>query len=206
MTEKEQMDSFLFAEFKNGNSRAFDKIFNDHYQNLCRLAQSIVHDEDNAHSLVQQVFINLWESRESLGHVERMTPYFTVMVRNQCLNFVKREKRNAKLSDLPDNSYSENTTEKQIDTIDFEEQLMIALASLPERCKMAFEYSRFENLTNKEIAQKMEITVKGVEALIGRSLKSLRISLLEYLPAVRSRKIKDTILFTLFRLTGKPKK
>jgi len=199
MTEKEQVDSFLFEEFKNGNSRAFDKIFNDHYQNLCRLAFSIVQDEDNAHSLVQQVFINLWESRESLEHVERLAPYFTAMVRNQCLNFVKREKKNTKLSDIPVDSYSENTTDKQIDIHDFEEQLMIALASLPERCKMAFEYSRFENLTNKEIAQKMEISVKGVEALIGRSLKSLRISLLEYLPAVRSSKIKDTILFMLFR-------
>jgi len=200
MTEKEQIDSFLFEEFKNGNPRAFDKIFNDHYQNLCRLAYTIVHDEDNAHSLVQQVFINLWESRDSLDHIERLTPYFTVMVRNQCLNFVKREKRNTKLSDIPSNSYSENTTEKQIETIDFEEQLMIALATLPERCKKAFEYSRFENLTNKEIAQKMEISVKGVEALIGRSLKSLRISLFEYLPAVRSRKIKDTLLFMLLRL------
>ncbi|MEI7523896.1 MAG: RNA polymerase sigma-70 factor [Mariniphaga sp.] len=203
MTEKEQMDRFLFEEFKNGNSRAFDKIFNDHYQNLCRLAYSIVHDQDNAHSLVQQVFINLWESRESLGHVEQLAPYFTVMVRNQCLNFVKREKRNTKLSDLPANSYSENTTDKQIDTLDFEEQLMIALASLPERCKMAFEYSRFENLTYQEIALKMEITVKGVEALIGRSLKSLRISLFEYLPAVRRGKIKDILLLSLTKITRK---
>jgi len=40
------MDSFLFEEFKKGNSRAFDKIFNDHYQNLCRFAFSFVHAED----------------------------------------------------------------------------------------------------------------------------------------------------------------
>ena len=197
------MDSFLFEEFKNGNSRAFDKIFNDHYPNLCRLAFSIVHDEDNAHSLVQQVFINLWESRESLEHVERLAPYFTAMVRNQCLNFVKREKKNTKLSEIPADSYSENTTDKQIDMDDFEEQLIIALTSLPERCKMAFEYSRFENLTNKEIALKMEITIKGVEALIGRSLKLLRISLSEYLPSRKGGKIKDTILFMLFRMAGK---
>ena len=179
----ERMNGFLFEELKSGNSRAFDKIFNDHYQNLCRFAYSIVHDEDTAQSLTQQVFINLWENRTLLDRIDRLTPYLTTMVRYHCLNFIKREKRNTKLSDIPAGAQVENTTDNQIDFQDFEEQLIIALTSLPERCKMAFEYSRFENFTNKEIAQKMEISTKGVEALIGRALKSLRISLSEYLPS-----------------------
>jgi RNA polymerase sigma-70 factor, ECF subfamily len=201
MTERERLDSFLFEEFKNGNSRAFDKIFNDHYQNLCRFAYSIVHDQDTAQSLVQQVFINLWETRGSLDNVERLVPYFTAMVRNQCLNFVRREKRNTRLTEIPANSHYDNTTQDQIDIHDFEEHLIIALTSLPERCKMAFEYSRFENLTNREIALKMDISVKGVEALIGRSLKQLRVLLSDYLPAARKGKIKDLILIMLLRLS-----
>ena len=201
MIEREQMDGFLFEELKKGNSRAFDKIFNNHYQNLCRFAYSIVHDEDTSKSLVQQVFISLWETRSSMEHVEKLVPYLASTVRNHCLNFVKREKRNTKLSDIPANSHSENTTEYQIDIDDFEEHLIIALASLPERCKIAFEYSRFENLTNKEIALKMDISVKGVEALIGRALKSLRISLADYLPSAKDVKIKDSILFMLIRMS-----
>ncbi len=197
MTERERMDSFLFEEFKSGNSRAFDKIFNDHYPNLCRFAYSMVHDQDTSQSLVQQVFINLWESRGSLEHVERLIPYFTAMVRNQCLNFIRREKRNTRLAEIPANSQYDNATQEQIDMHDFEEHLIIALTSLPERCKMAFEYSRFENLTNKEISMKMDISVKGVEALIGRSLKLLRISLSDYLPSSKKSKIKDLILFML---------
>jgi len=197
MVEKEQMDNFLFEELKSGNTRAFDKVFNCYYQNLSLFANSIVHDEDNAQSLVQQVFISLWESRASLGHIERLAPYLTAMVRNQCLNHIKREKRNIKVSDVSPNSQCENTTENQINIDDFEEHLIIALASLPVRCKMAFEYSRFENLTNNEIAQKMGITVKGVEALIGRALKLLRISLAEYLPSAKSGKLSETILFML---------
>ena len=200
MAERERMDSFLFEELKKGNSRAFDKIFNDHYQNLCRFAYSIVHDQDMSQSLVQQVFINLWETRGSLNNVERLVPYFTAMVRNQCLNFIKREKRNARLTEIPANSHFDNATQDQIDIHDFEEQLIIALAELPDRCKTAFEYSRFENLTNKEISMKMDISVKGVEGLIGRSLKLLRISLSDYLPSSRKSKIKDLILFMLLKL------
>ena len=203
MVEKEQLDRFLFEEFKSGNSRAFDKIFTNHYPNLVRFAYSIVHDEDTAQGLVQQAFIHLWENRASLDHVEQLTPYLTTMVRNQCLNFIKREKRNLKMADIPADAQTENTTENQVDMHDFEEQLIIALSTLPVRCKMAFEYSRFENFTNKEIAHKMDISTKGVEALIGRALKSLRISLSEYLPSAKSGKIKDSILFMLFGIAGK---
>jgi len=102
------------------------------------------------------------------------------------------------LDNIPVNSQSENTTDNQIDVQDFEEQLTIALGSLPQRCREAFEYSRFENFTNKEIAQKMEISTKGVEALIGRSLKSLRISLSEYLPSSKISKYRCPILFSIF--------
>lgn len=200
MNERVRLDGFLFEELKAGNTRAFDKIFNDHYPNLCRFAYSVVHDEDTAHSLVQQVFVKLWENRAALDHIERLTPYLTAMTRNHSLNFVKREKRNIQLENIPVGDQASNTTENQIDADAFEEQLIIALSLLPERCKMAFEYSRFENLTNKEIALKMEISVKGVEALIGRALKSLRISLAEYLPSARKGRSQNPILFALIRI------
>ncbi|HZK62178.1 MAG TPA: RNA polymerase sigma-70 factor [Anaerovoracaceae bacterium] len=201
MTEKERMDGFLFEELKNGNSRAFDKIFNDHYQNLCRFAYSFVHDEDNAHSLVQHVFIKLWENRASLYNIDHFASYLAIMVRNHCLNYSKREKRNTKLEDIPAGAQVENSTENQVELHDFEEHLIVALTSLPERCKMAFEYSRFENFTNKEIAQKMEISTKGVEALIGRAIKSLRISLVDYLPSSMKSKFSNPILLAIFRMS-----
>ena len=200
MNERVRLDNFLFEELKAGNTRAFDKIFNDHYPNLCRFAYSIVHDEDTAHSLVQQVFVKLWENRAALDHIERLTPYLTAMTRNHSLNFVKRERRNIQLADIPVSAQTGNITENQIDADTFEEQLIIALSLLPERCKMAFEYSRFENFTNKEIAIKMEISVKGVEALIGRALKSLRISLSDFLPSARKGGSQNPILFVLFRI------
>jgi len=107
----------------------------------------------------------LWENRESSDHIDSLIPYLTTMVRNHCINFVKREKRNTKLAELPADAQTENTTENDLFVYEFEEQLINSLSLLPGRCKMAFEYSRFENMTNKEIAQKMEITTKGVEAL-----------------------------------------
>ena len=202
MNERVRLDNFIFEELKAGNTRAFDKIFNDHYPNLCRFAYSIVHDEDTAHSLVQQVFVKLWENRAALDHIERLTPYLTAMTRNHSLNFVKRERRNIQLADIPVGAQTGNITENQIDADTFEEQLIIALSLLPERCRMAFEYSRFENFTNKEIAIKMEISVKGVEALIGRALKSLRVSLAGYLPSARKGGSQNPILFAIIKVAN----
>jgi RNA polymerase sigma-70 factor (ECF subfamily) len=200
MDETRTLDNFLSKEIAAGNTRAFDKVFNDHYRNLCRFAYSIVHDEDTAQNIVQQVFIKLWENRETLVLIERLLPYLTGMVRNECINFINREKRNIKLSDIPADIQTGNTTENQLELKELEENLIIALSALPERCKMAFEYSRFEHLSNKEIATKMEISIKGVEALIGRALKSLRISLAEYLPLSQRKNLNNTILFLLWKI------
>ena len=195
------LDSFLCEELKSGNTRAFDQIFKDHYSNLCRFAYSIVHDEDAAHSLVQDVFVKLWENRAALVYVERLIPYLTAMTRNHSLNYLKREKRNIQLSEIPADAQTGNNTENQIDADSFEEHLIIALSLLSDRCKRAFEYSRFENLTSKEIALKMDISVKGVEALMGRALKSLRISLAEFLPSAKIGKSKHPILFAIIKVS-----
>jgi RNA polymerase sigma-70 factor, ECF subfamily len=200
MNKQACLDEFLFEELKSGNTRAFDQIFNENYPNLCRFAYSIVHDEDAAHSLVQDVFVKLWENRATLNHIERLTPFLTAMTRNHSLNYVKRGKRNIQFSDIPVDALTSNSTENQVDADSFEEQLIIALSLLPNRCRMAFEYSRFENLTSKAIALKMDISVKGVEALMGRALKSLRISLAGYLPSTQISKSKHQILFTIIRI------
>jgi len=180
--------ALLIIELSNDNPRVFDSIFKEYYPNLCRFAFTIVHDKDMAQSLVQDIFVKFWENRKTLGHIENLASYLIVMVRNHCLNYLKREKRMVMVAQMPSDIKSENVTEKHLEALEFEEKLLIGLSSLPERCKLGFEYSRFENLNNKEIAQKMGITVKGVEALIGRALKSLRISLLEFLPSTKADK------------------
>jgi RNA polymerase sigma-70 factor, ECF subfamily len=201
MEDKENLDSFLFNELKQGNQRAFDKIFNDQYQNLCRFAVLLIHDEDEAHSLVQQVFVKLWEKRHSLDHICHLIPYLTVMVRNHCLNYLRDEKKLERLSVFPETIGCETSEEELYDAHFLEEKLIIAIAALPERCRMAFELSRFENMSNKDIAIKMDISVKGVEALIGRSLKTLRISLSDFLPSSNKTIVNHPILLMLFKCT-----
>lgn len=187
---------FILNELRKGNSRAFDFIFNEYYTSLSRFAFSFVKDQDKAENLVQEVLIKLWEKRENLTNIDNLGSYLMTMVRNQSIDLIRKEKASSKVFLNLHPEESANTTEEQISKNEFEEKLLQSLLKLPERCRMAFEMSRFDGISNKDIAEKMEISVKGVEALIGRSLKLLRTELEEFLPS--SQKGKSAVLFSLF--------
>jgi len=188
-------DHVLLLELKEGNSKAFDLIFRRYYDNLCRLCYSFIHDADMSQNLVQNVFIKLWERRFVMGKVSNLGGYLTVMVKNQIADYISDYKKHQFDSEFNKN-IADFSTENEIQEREFEERLTISLAKLPPRCKQAFELSRFDNLSNKEIAAKMKISIKGVEALIGRSLKLLRVELSEFLPSSKISS-KNPILFFL---------
>lgn len=190
---------FILDELQKGNERAFDFIFNKYYASLSRFSYSFVKDQDKAESLVQEVLIKLWEKRENLNHINDLLSYLIGMVRNQSIDYLRKKKTIFKVHSNFRIEESANTTEEQVSKNEFEEKLLQTILKLPERCRIAFELSRFEGYSNKKIAQNMEISVKGVEALIGRSLKLLRVELKEFLPSMTDKKQKGgVVLFATF--------
>jgi RNA polymerase sigma-70 factor (ECF subfamily) len=178
-------DEVFVARLNEGDAKAFDFIFKKYYPNLCRFAFTILGDTDLSQGLVQNVFIKLWERRFVCGSIQNLPAYLTTMVKNQISDHIQEEKKHRQRLPNVKRSLIDESTEQEILKRNFEECLIVALSRLPDRTRQAFELSRFENLTNKEIAETMGISVKGVEALIGRSLKVLRKELLEFLPSFR---------------------
>jgi len=191
---------FILNELQKGNERAFDTVFKQYYKPLCQFSYSFIKDQDTAENLVQEVFVKLWEKRGQTTKIDNLLSYLMGMVRNQSIDFLRKEKTNSKIYTQLRPENSENTTEEQISKNEFEEKLLKSILNLPERCRTAIEMSRFDGFSNKEIAQKMEISVKGVEALIGRSLKLLRSELQEFLPSFSEKNPKSggAVLFSLF--------
>ena len=181
---KIENNEFLLLELQNGQERAFDFVFRKYYKSLCAQANSYVKDLDKAQSLVQDCFVKLWNNRNELDKVNRLAPYLTLMVRNRCIDHLRKEKSIESLNHSEHMEESDIHTENTVNFHEFEERLIVALAALPERSRMAFEYSRFEGLSYNEIAERMDITPKAVERLISRALKSLRKNLKEFLPVI----------------------
>lgn len=177
-------DSSVLLALKEGQEKAYDYIFRKYYKALCAQANAYVSDLDLSQSLVQDCFVRFWEKRQQATTIENLASYFSFMVRNKCIDHLRKEHRLQSI----ENSNLDETDNLESDALlishEFEEKLIVALSALPDRCRTAFEYSRFENLSYPEIANKMDISVKAVEALISRSLKILRKELKDYLPVL----------------------
>jgi RNA polymerase sigma-70 factor (ECF subfamily) len=65
---------------------------------------------------------------------------------------------------------------------EFQQKLLQALENLPEQCRLIFHLSRVEELSQKDIAARLGLSVKTVETQVGRALKRLRIALVDFLP------------------------
>ena len=150
-----------------------------------------VHDDLAAEDIASESLIRLWEKLkiEAIDYVE---PLLLTILKNKALDYLKHEevKRTAfesmtdwhhfelstRISTLeacnPDEIFSEEVESIVRETLDL----------LPEQTRRIFLLSRFGNKSNKEIAEEMKISIKGVEYHISKALKVLRVSLKDYLP------------------------
>jgi RNA polymerase sigma-70 factor, ECF subfamily len=180
----------LLNDLKKGNEEAFTIIFNDYFPRLCQFARTYVIEEAASKNIVQEVFIKLWETRHNIRENASVFAYLLTITKNSCLDYLKHKKIEYKYQkqeaayqkELELNYFALQRVE--IDLMDYDEIMQIVektLRTLPPQCQQVFRMSRFENLSNAEIAEKLEIGVKAVEANITRALKIFRKELKDYL-------------------------
>ncbi|WP_317896757.1 RNA polymerase sigma-70 factor [Aurantibacillus circumpalustris] len=169
-----------------GDKKAFEQLFNTHYQPLCNYAYSLLKDIDEAEEVVQNTFFNVWSKRETLQITTSFKSYIYRAVHNDSLNKIKHGKVKASYATDYKSSMSGgfDSSSQILEAKELGKQINEAIASLPEQCGNVFKLSRFENLKYSEIAEQLEISVKTVENHMGKALKILRSQLKDYLPLV----------------------
>jgi RNA polymerase sigma-70 factor, ECF subfamily len=170
----------LQIKIKSNDVEAFEKIFREHYSPLVLFATKIVNDPDVAEEIVQEFFYQYWKNREQMNIKFSLKSYFYQSVRNNALKYLRHESVKQKYasgmaaSNTPQ-SFSPDYGEKELQNI-----IENVLENLPQRCSLIFRMNRFEGLTYKEIANKLSISVKTVEADMGKALKAFRNKLTKY--------------------------
>jgi len=180
----EFQDEQIALRLSKRDEAAFEQVFKTHYKNLHAYAFTILKDEDEAEEMVQQVFFKLWERSEHLSFSGPIAAYLYRAVHNESLNFIKHQK--VKAGHQLQVAYSmknksEQASPKMIRK-ELENKFREALNELPEQCRTVFQLSRFEDMKYKEIADKLDISVKTVENHMGKALKLLRTKLVDFLP------------------------
>jgi len=180
----EFQDEQIALRLSKRDEAAFEQVFKTHYKNLHAYAFTILKDEDEAEEMVQQVFFKLWERSEHLSFSGPIAAYLYRAVHNESLNFIKHQK--VKAGHQLHVAYSmKNKTEQASPKMirkELENKFREALNELPEQCRTVFQLSRFEDMKYKEIADKLDISVKTVENHMGKALKLLRTKLVDFLP------------------------
>jgi RNA polymerase sigma-70 factor, ECF subfamily len=173
----------LLKAAQQGDENAFEMIFKEYYQPLCRYAQSFLGDRDEAEEVVQASFTTFWEKRSAMEVSSSLRAYLYQTVRNRCLNVIKHEKIK-QLHVAHEGRVMSSTHESVSDTVhakELEQRIFAAIQQLPEQCRLVFNLSRFEELRYQEIATQLNISVKTMENQMGKALKVMRHQLSEYL-------------------------
>jgi RNA polymerase sigma-70 factor (ECF subfamily) len=176
-------DQQLLEGLRQGDETAFDTLFRTHYPSMVALAESILRDRAVGEEITQDVLLELWRRRETLTIEESFRAYLLRSTRNRALNHIRHEnvvKRAEPLLTIHQESAVSATaemTEREI-----EAALGEAVQSLPARCREVFELSRRHGLRYSEIATTLDISVKTVEAQMGKALRILREKLAPWLP------------------------
>ncbi len=172
-------DVKLLLLLSQGNRIAFEILYKRHWETLYKTAFYILQDADACKDIVQSIFIWLWEHRQTI-QIESLKPYLKSAVKFKVANFIRANKiRGSFFEDL--NKFSPTklppTSEELIEIKELNAIIQHAIANLPEKCRNIFILSRTHNLNNREIAERLGISVKTVENQITIAIRKIRSSL-----------------------------
>jgi RNA polymerase sigma-70 factor, ECF subfamily len=179
-------DNEILMAIRQGDERMFEHLFKQHYASLCRYADSIIKDLDDAEEIVQTVFVTIWEKRLDIEIIQSLKSYLYRAVHNHCLNRLKHNKIKEAHQEYVGyfGEQHHNAVTEVIERNELEVKIINAIEKLPEQCKIIFKLSRFEELKYQEIADKMGLSIKTIENQIGKALKIMRVELADFLPIV----------------------
>jgi RNA polymerase sigma-70 factor (ECF subfamily) len=168
-------DLTLFGLIREGDREAFKTLFHTWYAPLCHYASHFLNDDEQATEAVQDFFVRLWEKRSSLVVESSLRHYLFRSVRNQCLNLIRQDKvRQLHAVRLQEALLADNAPEEYSISPEMLVKIEESIAALPEKRRAIFRLNREEGLKYREIAEKLGISVKTVEAQMGAALRSLR--------------------------------
>ncbi|MCR5038928.1 MAG: RNA polymerase sigma-70 factor [Bacteroidales bacterium] len=172
----------LIERMKSGDRESFNKIFRRFYAPLVRFCFRFVADEDVASEIVQDLFVRLWTGRHKLKISSSFESYLVSSVRNAAYTYIntQRSHNEAHLMMYTNESDEADPAEK-LQSNNLEESYRKVLAAMPEKRREVFMASRFDGMKYSEIAEKLHISQKTVEAHMMAAIKQLREGLKEYL-------------------------
>jgi RNA polymerase sigma-70 factor (family 1) len=189
-------DQSIIQRMQQGDEGALELLFKTYYAQLCRFARNMLKDGEQAEDMVQDVFMKVWDKRNQINITSSLKAYLYMAVRNHCLNAIKVNERKYWMDEgmEDDARLAVDDVINALSAKSLNDRIGQAINKLPAKCRLTFQLSRHEEMSYREIAETMNVSVKTVENQMGKALAFLRTNLAPY--------IKESIgivLLVLFR-------
>lgn len=174
-------ERFDIIAIQKGDKRVFEKVIDLYYNDVYFYAKSMCRDELLAKDLVQEVFFGLWEKRQKLPIDTVLKGWFYKSVKHKYLGHVKKYRKEAYVFERAFSETIDTIVQEEHQDILAEKLALLEreIQLLPKKCKQILIMSKKEGLTNAEIADYLNISVKTVEGHIANAYKTLKEKLYE---------------------------
>ena len=155
---------------------AYKQLFIHYHSRLTQFSYSILDNKETAEEVVSDVFLKIWNNRQSLLRIQNFHLYLYVCTKNQSLNSLRRQNSNKTFS--LDDCNTELTSfyfdpEQLMITLEMYKRLDELIRNLPPKCRLIFKLIREDGLTYKEVSQLLQLSVKTIENQMTIALKKI---------------------------------
>lgn len=169
-------NTVILQKLSKSDETALQKLYDQYAQMVYQFAFQILKDEDHATEILQDTFLQLWQSRATLDHHSNIKTFIYVICRNKCFNRLKEIKRHLRLFEplSPHSLYEDFIHDDPLSETEVNEILEVIICKLPPRQQQIFRLSRFEGLSHNEIAQQLAISSNTVKNHLVAALKFVK--------------------------------
>jgi len=178
---KNQNPADILTRLRQSDKNVLRDLFDEHYLTLCKLMYPYIKEKSLVEDLAQEVFLRIWEKRLTIKISTSVGGYLRRMAINEALAYLRKKKVfEQEFTDTVPHQHDQSGEEHYLHG-ELNGRIGIAINKLPPKCRTVFQLSRFEELTYREIAERLDISIKTVENQMGKALRILRESLKDYL-------------------------
>lgn len=171
-------DEYLFSLLQNDDEKAFTELYERYWKKLLIRGNLLLHSQEDAEELVHDIFVSLWKKRKTIHILNSFHTYIAAMLQYGCFHVLAtRKKRQSEAMTEDAGEAADLSTQEWLDFNDLRAELEAAVRRLPEKCQLVFRLSREQSLSDKEIAEKLDLSVNTVRTQMHRALHKLKTSL-----------------------------
>jgi RNA polymerase sigma-70 factor (family 1) len=170
-------DHEWLALLREGDHAALTAIYKRYWQPLYRSAYNLLKDRQACEDIIQEIFVKVWNNRETIEISLSLKAYLYAAMRYEVYRQIRYGTVREDIFDTLHERLQTPSAHGQLEHKELLAQVNSIVAALPEKCREVYRLSREEQLSHKEIAEKLNISTKTVENHMTKALGHLRASL-----------------------------